>query len=92
MSTTSTIQVEEKVKKQLFSIAAELQSKRGMRASLNEAIKHLINVYYSGKRDIPRALSLFACLGPEPKARHLLKELRFKEEERLERLEGKYRV
>ena len=88
----STIQVEEKVKKQLFSIAAELQSRQGTRASLNEAIKHLISIYYSGKRDIPRVLSLFACLRPEPEAHHLLKELRFKEEERLERLERKYRV
>jgi len=81
----STIQVEEKVKKQLFSIAAELQSRRGMRVSLNEAIKHLISIYYSGKRDIPRALSLFACLRSEPEARHLLKKLRLREEERLER-------
>jgi len=88
----STIQVEEKVKKQLFSIAAELQSKRGMRASLNEAIKHLISIYYSGKRDIPRMLSLFGCLGYEPEARHLLKELRLREEERLEGLERKYRL
>jgi len=62
-----------------------------MRTSLNEAIKHLISIYYSGKRDIPRALSLFACLRPEPEAHHL-KELRFREEERLERLERKYRV
>jgi len=88
----STIQVEEEVKKQLFFIAAELQSRRGKRASLNEAIKHLISIYHSGKRDIPRALSLFACLRPESEAHTLLKELRFREEERLERLEGKYRV
>ena len=86
----STIQVEDEVKKQLFSIAAELQSKRGKRASLNEAIKHLINLYRSGKRDIPRVLSLFGCLSPEPKARILLKELRAREEERLETLERKY--
>jgi len=86
----STIQVEDDVKKQLFSIAAELQSKRGRKASLNEAIKHLISIYRSGKRDIPTMLSLFGCLSPEPQARTLLKELRAKEEERLERLERKY--
>jgi len=86
----STIQVEDEVKKQLFSIAAELQSKRGRKASLNEAIKHLINLYRSGKRDVPRMLSLFGCLSSEPKARTLLKELRAKEEERLETLERKY--
>jgi len=88
----STIQVEDEVKKQLFSIAAELQSKRGRKASLNEAIKHLINLYRFEKRDIPRMLSLFGCLSPEPKARILLKELRAKEEERLETLDRKYRV
>lgn len=86
----STIQVEEEVKEQLFSIAAELQSKKGKRTSLNEAIKHLINVYRSRKRDIPKMLSLFACLSPEPRARTLLKELRMEEEERLERLKGKH--
>jgi len=86
----STIQVEDEVKKQLFSIAAELQSKRGRKASLNEAIKHLINLYRFGKRDIPRMLSLFGCLSSEPKARIILKELRAREEERLETLDRKY--
>lgn len=85
----STIQVEDEVKKQLFSIAAELQSEQGKRASLNEAIKHLINIYRS-KRDTPRMLSLFACLSPGTKARTFLKELRAEEEEKLERLERKY--
>ena len=85
----STIQVEDEVKKQLFSIAAQLQSKRGKKASLNEAIKHLINIYRSEMRDIPRMLSLFACLSPEPKARTFLKELKAKEDERLKR---KYRA
>ena len=86
----STIQVEDEVKKQLFSIAAELQSKRGKKTSLSEAIKHLINVYHSGKRDVPRMLSLFACLSPEQKARDLLKELRLGEEENLEGIKRKY--
>jgi len=88
----TTVQVEDETKKHLFSIAAELQSKRGKRASLNEAIKHLINVYLSGKRDIPRMLSLFACLSTEPKAHVILKELRAKEEERLEKLTRKHRA
>jgi predicted CopG family antitoxin len=82
----STIQVEEEVKRQLFSIAAELQSKRGKKTSLNEAIRHLISVYLSQKRDISVMLSLFGCLGSEPKAKALLKELRAEEEERLEAL------
>jgi len=88
----STIQVENEVKEQLFSIAAELQSKRGKKTSLNEAIKHLINIYHSERRDTPRILSLFACLSPEPKARTILKELRAKEEKRLEELKRKHRA
>lgn len=88
----STIQVEDEVKKQLFSIAAQLQSRRGKKASLNEAIKYLINIYRYGMRDIPRMLSLFACLSPQPKAHNLLKELRAEEEARLEKLERKYRA
>ncbi len=86
----SSIQVEEEVKKQLFSIAAELQLKRGKKTSISEAIRHLINFYLSQRRDIPRMLSLFGCLGLEPKARTLLKELRKEEDERLEGLERKY--
>ncbi|RLI42334.1 hypothetical protein DRO59_04520 [Candidatus Bathyarchaeota archaeon] len=86
----STIQVEDEIKRQLFSIAAELQSKKGKKTSLNEAIKHLISIYLSRKRDVRRMLSLFGCLGSEPKARKLLKELRVEEEERLEKLTRKH--
>lgn len=35
-------------------------------------------------------LSLFGCLGAEPKASTLLRELRAEEEERLRKLERKY--
>jgi len=86
----STIQVEEEIKRQLFSIAAELQSKRGKKTSLSEAIRHLINFYLYQKRDVPRMLSLFGCLGSEPKAKAILKELRAKEEERLEGFKRQY--
>lgn len=86
----STIQIEDEVKKQLFSIAAELQLKRGKKTSLSEAIRHLINVYLSQKRDVSKMLSLFGCLGLEPKARALLKELRTEGEERLEGLKREY--
>lgn len=88
----STIQVEDEIKQQLFSIAAKLQSKRGKKTSLNEAIKHLINIYLSQNLDIPRMLSLFGCLSPEPKTRTLLKELKVKEEETLEKLTRKHRT
>jgi len=86
----STIQVEEETKQRLFSIAAQLQSKRGKKTSLNEAIKHLISVYLSQERDVSGILSLFGCLRSEPKARTLLKELRAREKEKLEELAGKH--
>lgn len=86
----SSVQVDEEVKRQLFSIAAELQLKSGRKTSISEAIRHLINMYLSQRRDIPRMLSLFGCLGAEPKAQTLLKELRMKGEEKLERIERKY--
>jgi len=86
----STIQVDEEIKRQLFSIAAELQLKRGKKTSLSEAIRHLINVYLSQKRDISMMLSLFGCLGSEPKAQALLKELKAEEDERLEGLKREY--
>jgi len=86
----STIQVEEEVKRQLFAVAAELQSKKGGKATLNEAIKYLISLYRSGRRDVKRMLSLFGCLGAEPKARTLLRGLRAEGEERLGKLERKY--
>jgi len=84
----STIQVEDDVKKELFIVAAELQSKLGRRVSLSEAIRVLLESYKSNKRDIDKMLALFGCLGPALEARNLLKELRAKEERDFGRLKG----
>jgi len=86
----STIQVEDDVKRELFTVAAEMQSKLGRRVSLSEAIMKLLEAYKSRERDKEKMLSLFGSLGPESKARELLRELRAEEEENLERLAGKH--
>lgn len=88
----TTVQVEEETKKHLFSIAAELQSKRGQKTSLDDTIKHLINAYCAEKRDIPKMLSLFGCITQTQKAHTLLRELRTKEEQKIEKLERKHRT
>lgn len=88
----TTVQVEEETKKHLFSIAAELQSKRGQKTSLDDTIKYLINAYHAEKRDIPKMLSLFGCVTQTQKARTLLRELRAREEQKLEKLERKHRA
>jgi len=86
----TTVQVDEDVKRELFTVAAELQSKLGRRVSLSEAIKFLLQLYRARNRDVDKILSLFGCLGPSVDARRALKELRTMEEKSLERLTRKY--
>jgi len=88
----STIQVEDDVKKKLFSVAAELQSKLGKRVSLSEAIKVLLEAYRAEERDVPKMLSLFGCLGTtsRARARSFLRELRAGEDRSIEGLAGKH--
>jgi len=87
--TVSTIQVEDDVKRELFFVAAELQSKLGKRVSLGEAIKVLLENYRAKERDVAKILSLFGCLGPELRARSVLREIRAEEDRRLDGLAGK---
>ena len=89
MVTVSTIQVEDNVKKELFSMAAELQYKLHRRVSLGEAIKVLLEAYRTKERDMAKMLSLFGCLGPMSRARNILEELRNGEDRDLEGLAGK---
>lgn len=84
----STIQVEDDIKKELFVVAAELQSKLGRRVSLSEAIVALLDTYKAKERDLTKLLSLFGCLGPASEARRLLRELRAEEERDLEKTAG----
>lgn len=86
----STVQVEDNLKKELFAVAAELQSKLGRRVSLSEAIKVLLESYKTKKRDIAKMLSLFGCLSPTSETKTLLRELRAGEEKSLEHLTRKH--
>jgi len=86
----STVQVEEDIKKALFTVAAELQAKLGRRVSLGEAIKVLLDAYRARERDVTKMLSLFGCLGPTLEARRLLRELRTGEERGLEHFARKH--
>lgn len=88
--TVSTVQVEDDVKRELFAVAAALQSKLGRRVSLSEAIKVLLEAYKAKERDVAKMLSLFGCLEPTSEAGRLLRELRAGEEKNLERLARKH--
>jgi len=84
------IQVEDDVKRELFAVAAELQSKLGRRVSLSEAIKFLLEAYRTRERDAAKMLSLFGCLGQASEARRVLRELRAGEEKDLGLLARKH--
>jgi predicted CopG family antitoxin len=85
----TTVQVEDDVKRELFSVAAELQARLGRKVSLNEAIRILVESYRSKDRDVKEILSFFGSLSRGQEARELLKEMRHEEDFRLERIAGK---
>jgi hypothetical protein len=86
----STVQVEDDIKKELFAVAAELQSKLGRRVSLSEAVRVLLETYRANERDMAKMLSLFGCLGPASEGKKLLGEIRAEEEKSLEHLTRKH--
>lgn len=86
----STVQVEKDVKRELFAVAAELQSKVGRKVSLSETIKVLLKAYRSKERNVASMLSLFGSLSSTSEARKLQKELRAEEEIDLEHLARKH--
>ncbi len=86
----STIQVEEKVKKELFAVAADLQKRFGKKVSLNDAIDHLIRSFRSEKRDIPLLLSLYGRLSQTSGAQDILRDLRKKEGQHIDRITRKH--
>lgn len=83
----STVQVEDKVKKKLFSYAAKLQAESGRKVSLSEAIDRLLEMH-SHQEDIVdkrKLLSLFGILQDrERSARVALRQLRKEEEKSIE--------
>ncbi|MBI2184238.1 MAG: hypothetical protein HYU39_04680 [Thaumarchaeota archaeon] len=82
--------MDEKVKKLLFSFAAEIQHESGRKVSLSEAIHHLLETRRKSQMDKEKMHSLFGCLREEgEEARVLLIDLRKGEEKRLEALRKK---
>jgi len=89
----STVQVEDRVKKKLFSFAAKLQAESGRKVSLSEAIDRLIDLQQgSGDNknydvDNSKLLSLFGIIrgkGESKIAQKTLQELRQGEEKAIE--------
>lgn len=83
---TTTIQVEEKTRRELFRIVSELEGEKGKRVSYDEAIMVLIE--RARLRDTARARfrSLYCTLGPDSKVWVELRGLRRSEKARLERI------
>ena len=86
----STIQVDRRVKKELFAIAADLQRRLGRKTSLSDAVHFLIKSHRGEERDIQLILSLFGSAGPSRKARLTLANIRKEEADRLERIARKH--
>lgn len=86
MQEMSTVQVEERVKKKLFSYAAKLQVESGRKVSLSEAIDRLLDTRaQQDPIDKNRILSLFGILqGKEKPSRRALHNLREEEESSIE--------
>ena len=86
MVLTTTIQVAEKTREELFRIVSELERERGRRVSYDEAITVLIErakVKDSARVHFRR---LYGTLGPDPRAWGELSKLRRGERVRLERI------
>jgi hypothetical protein len=83
---TTTIQVGEKTRKELFRVVSELEREKGRRVTFDEAIMALIErerVKDSGRAKFH---ALYATLGHDAKAWGELSKLRRAERDRLERL------
>jgi len=83
---TTTIQVAEKTRQELFRIVSELERERGRRVSYDEAIMVLIE--HGKLKDSARVhfRKLYGTLGPDPQAWSELSKLRRGEKVRLERI------
>ncbi len=83
---TTTIQVGEKTREELFKIALELERKRGGRVSYDEAIMALIENAKLKNSARAQFGTLYGTLGPDPKAWSELSKLRRGEKVRLDRI------
>jgi hypothetical protein len=83
---TTTIQIQEKTRQQLFRIVSELERERGKRVSYDEAIIVLIERARLRDTAKVRFRGLYGTLGPDSKAWVELRGLRGSEKVRLERI------
>jgi hypothetical protein len=83
---TTTIQVGEKTRHELFMIVSELERKRGRRVSYDEAIMALIEDAKRKASVRARFRNLYGRLGPDSKAWGELSKVRRSERVRLERI------
>jgi len=86
----TTIQVEERTKRGLFRIAADLQRTLGRKVTLNEAIVELMKSFRENARNKELVLSLFGSVKGNVETRRDLWELRRNEVNHLERITRKY--
>ena len=83
---TTTIQVGEKTRRELFMIVSELERKRGRRVSYDEAIRVLIEDAKRKASMRAHFRNLYGTLGPDSKAWDELSKVRRSERVRLERI------
>jgi hypothetical protein len=83
---TTTIQIGEKTRHELFMIVSQLERKRGRRVSYDEAIKVLIEDAKRKASMRARFRKLYGTLGPDSQAWEELSKLRRGESVRLERI------
>jgi hypothetical protein len=83
---TTTIQVDEKTRKELFRVVSQLEREKGRRVTFDEAIMALIERERAKDSARARFHSLYGTLGPDAKAWSELGKLRRAERARLERL------
>ena len=84
--TTTTIQVEERTRQELFRIVTELEREKGRRVTYDEAIMVLIERAKLRNAARARFRSLYGTLGPDSGAWVELRKLRKGEKARLERI------
>lgn len=82
----TTIQVDEKTRKELFRVVSELEREKGRRVTFDEAIMALIERERAKESARAKFHSLYGTLGPDAKAWSELRRLRRAERDRLERV------
>jgi hypothetical protein len=83
---TTTIQVDEKTRRELFRVVSQLEREMGRRVTFDEAIMVLIERERAKESARAKFHSLYGTLGPDTKAWTELRKLRRAERDRLEKL------